>query len=495
MLFLLDSNIAIKSDPLSADIEADAPLAMEFHRLVATQHHDLRVHPSSLVDIDRIADAEKKSARLTTFRRYEMLASPPQPSPHQQQVLGIPEPRSNDAVDQDLLAAVVGNAVAYLVTEDLGLHRAARRMGVADRVLLLADAVALLNSLFVAPPTPPPSVRRVKAHELNLGDPIFESLREDYVAFDTWFQEKVARAGRDALLIDGEGQDHAAICILKDEPAGEYGISGPLLKLSTFKVSPTHSGQKYGELLLKAVFDHAHITGMRGIYVTAFDKQQPLIALLEDFGFRRLSGATPLGELVFVKQLIPEHATSTALEHHVLHGPPALILDGTHPAVVPIEPRWHRVLFPDAEPEEPEALFPARLGLANYPFGNALRKAYLSNSPSRLLAPGDPLLFYRSQDEKAVYVVGICEDTLVSRDPAEIAAFVGRRTVYAYADIEDLCRRGVVLSVMFRQDRVLRDDPITLDELTSSGLLRSWPQSIARLHQEGLPWLRQRLDA
>lgn len=103
--------------------------------------------------------------------------------------------------------------------------------------------------------------------------------------------------------------------------------------------------------------------------------------------------------------------------------------------MVPIEPRWHRLLFPDGEPVE-DTLFPATLGLSAQPFGNALRKAYLCNASSRLLRPGDPLLFYRSRDQKAVYVVGVCEDTLVSQEPDEIIATVGRRTVYSLQEIQ-----------------------------------------------------------
>lgn len=490
MLFLLDSNIAIKSDPLSTSVEPDAELAMEFHRLATTQHHDLRVHPSSLLDFDRITDEDKRAARLTVFKRYEKLASPPAVTSRQTDALGVAEPGSNDEVDQHLLAAVVGNACGYLVTEDQGLHAKARLMGVEDRVLLLADAVALLTSLFVPLPDPPPAVRLVKAHELFLEDPIFDSLRADYTDFENWFIHKVARAARDAFLIDGDGS-HAAICILKDESAGEYGLMGPLLKLSTFKVEATHSGQKYGELLLKAVFEHARAMGVKGIYVTVFDRHQQLVALFEDFGFRRIPMITVLGEAVYAKSLVPDGLEHSALEYHVLFGPPALQIDGTQPCLVPIEPRWHRALFPDAEPVG--GLFSEQLVSPNHAFGNALRKAYLCNASTRLLEPGDPLLFYRSHDEKAVYVVGVCERTLVSRDPLEIAATVGRRTVYSFEEIEQLTSRGEVLVVMFRQDRVLRGEPITLSEILGSGLARSWPQTIGRVRKEGIPWLKERL--
>jgi len=53
-----------------------------------------------------------------------------------------------------------------------------------------------------------------------------------------------------------------------------------------------------------------------------------------------------------------------------------------------------------------ETLFPATVAVETHPFGNALRKAYLCHASTRRLEPGAPLLFYRSKDEKAVFVVG-----------------------------------------------------------------------------------------
>lgn len=494
MLFLIDSNIAIASDPLSHQLEPGAEHALRFLRLVSIHHHDLRTHPASRTDFNRIQDPAKRQARLALLRRYEALTSPPPVSAAQGQVLGTPPPGSNDDVDQALLAAVVGNAVEYLVTDDQGLHTKARRMNVGDRVLTVTDAVALLGVLHADLPVTPPAVRRVKTHELNINDPIFDGLKADYDDFVGWF-ERAARSQRDALLIDGD-EEHAALAILKREPTGEHGLPGPQLKVSTFKVADGYSGQKYGELLLKAIFEQAHVEGDVGLYVTVFDKQEALIALLGDFGFLPLNGVrTGIGELVFAKAQggAPEPGMS-ALEQHIRHGPPWLTWDDTTPFAVPIEPKWHRMLFPDAEPDD-DALFSATLGLTVQPFGNALRKAYLCNAPTRLLQPGDPLLFYRSSDEKAVYVVGVCETTVVSRDPAEIAAVVGRRTVYSLDEIEALSRNGDVLVVLFRQDRVLRDNPVTLEELRAARAVAGWPQSISRIRPEGRAWLAQRLDA
>lgn len=513
MLFLLDSNIAITSDPLGTNLEAGVESVLRFLRLAGNYHHDLRTHPASLLDFARIPDPERKAARLALFERYVLLRDPPPVGGEQRAILGTVEPTSNSGVDQALLAAVIGNAVEYLVTQDEGLHRAAVRMGVADRVLLVADALAMLATLHAQSPAPPPAVQIVQAHRLDPGDAIFEGLREDYPDFDGWLTRS-AQQQRDAFLINGL-DEHAAVCILKPESEGEHGIAGPLLKLATFKVAPGYSGQKYGELLLKAAFEHAAAHRFRGLFLTVFDKHEGLIALLEQFGFNTLAGLrTTLGERVMAKPLrsppdvaerlaardwppLPDGqfdtlAADDPFKAHVRFGPPYLDLDTTAPHLIPIEPRWHRLLFPDAEPVE-DALFPA-IDAVTAPFGNALRKAYLCKTPSRTLNPGDPVLFYRSGDEQAVHVVGVCESTLASRDPDQIAAEVGQRTVYSLDQITAMTEQAEVLVVVFRQDRILRDRPISLAEARAAGLVRSHPQSIMRARSEGLGWLRQRLD-
>lgn len=145
MLFLIDSNIAIASDPLGHELEAGAEAALRFLRLATTHHHDIRTHPASRSDFGRIADPMKRAARLALFERYEELSAPPVISADQESLLGKAEANSNDEVDQLLLASVVGDATEYLVTEDAGLHKRAQRLGVAGRVLTVADAIAMLS--------------------------------------------------------------------------------------------------------------------------------------------------------------------------------------------------------------------------------------------------------------------------------------------------------------------------------------------------------------
>jgi len=323
-------------------------------------------------------------------------------------------------------------------------------------------------------------------HAVASDDPIFESLRYDYVGFDEWFT-RCKRQGREGWVAEGPDHRYAAICIIKPND-DDYGLGGKVLKLCTFKVAAEHQGNRYGELLLKALFVYCHENTYDHVYVTVFERHQELIALFEEFGFRCLEDRTSgLGELVYAKDLTycaTEMGALDALAFHVRFGPPALRLRPDHTYVVPITPRYHSILFPDAEVQ---AQFP----MVVRPYGNALRKAYLCNAPIRRLAAGDTLLFYRSQDLRAVTSVGVVEETLVSGDVDEIVAMVGQRTVYTYEEIRDLAR-GQVLTIMFRQDRLLLP-PISEGELATNGAIRRAPQSIAAVSSGAIAWLGRRL--
>ena len=103
---------------------------------------------------------------------------------------GAPAFGSNDYVDNCFLASVKGDAVDYFVTEDKGIHKKAKRVGLQSRVLYLRDAISLLQDFFDETPLPPPSVKTKKVYALDEKDPIFGSLRKDYSpGFDPWFQK------------------------------------------------------------------------------------------------------------------------------------------------------------------------------------------------------------------------------------------------------------------------------------------------------------------
>jgi GNAT superfamily N-acetyltransferase len=495
MKFLIDTNVLIPLEPAGADLAPTMPIAAELLALVSTGHHQVLLHPAYRADLARDTDMPRRTRTEALARKYSQLVGAPTIPPDLQGLLGPTAVHSNDWVDDQLLAAVWADAVDYVVTEDLGLHHKARRLGLDQRVATIAEAAAILRGLFDRVPIPPPAVRHVKAAELRLTDPIFASVRDEYgPGFDPWLRT-CRLEGRDCWVIESAELAYAALCIIKQE-RDEHGLEGRVLKLCTFKVADEHRGRHYGELLLKTVFDHCESNGYDGVYVTVFDDRHPtLVNLLEDFGFARL-GATAIGEAVMGKSLRPAEADRASLDplgFHIRFGPPAIWGLTSETYLIPIIPDFHRALFPDAEGRITRSLqLTLAMGPGDQPYGNSLRKAYLSNARRVNIQSGATLLFYRSHDFHAVTVVGVLEASQMSSDADQIVRFVGKRTVYSYDDIAAMCEQGEVLVLLLRQDRIL-DVPIGLDELVDNGVTEAHPQSLVRAKEEGLPWLAQRI--
>jgi hypothetical protein len=483
--FLFDTNVVIPAEPASPDdVEPKSPMVVELLGALAGAGHQAYLHPESVRELEGDRNEARRELLRLLVKKYPLLPSPPAVPAAVVAVGGDAAPGTHDATDQALLAAVHADAVDYLVTDDRDLLRLAHRLGLTGRLLSIVDALVVVRGLFPISIPPPPAVREILAHELDERDPIFDSFRRDYPNFDAWLR-RCKREHRRAWAIGDNPL--AGVSIVKDESTSEYGLRGRLLKICSFKIADPARGYRYGELLLKSILAFAFGNQYERAYVTVYPKYADLIALLEAFGFRGLTVQSSLGENVLMKELRftrEDYERTPALEFHIRYGPRYLKVDGVSMFVVPILPMYHRLLFPEAQ---------RQLGLlvGQHPFGNSIRKAYLCHAATRQIAPGSVLLFYRSDDERAVGCVGVAEETLISDDPATVARFVGQRTVYGYDEIVVMCQRPV-LAILFRHARTL-DVPLGLGVLEANHVLRAAPRSITSVREEGLAWLRQRL--
>jgi L-amino acid N-acyltransferase YncA len=486
MKFLLDTNILIPLEPAAGGTLPGLALdAARLHSLVARHGHQVFIHPAVLRDIARDPQRQRKEFFEQQVQKYPKLLEPPDASDEFVRAIGAAPFGTNDWVDDQLLVALHANAVDYLVTEDHGLHRKAKRLGIGDGVARVHEAIRLILDLADVAPPPPPEVRSVPAYRLNGGDPIFDSFRADYPGFDRWL-EKCQREHRQSWMIAGPTGSLAAVVIVNPEKEHPAPAAGDVLKICTMKVAAEAFGFKYGELLLKVVFDYAVQNGYRWLYVTTFPKQAHLIQLLEDFGFRLADEQTGLGELQFVKSLDPDPDAAAGMEpldFHIRYGPPHVRPEGVDWYVIPILPRYSDILFPETE---------AQFRLPDpRPYGNAIRKAYLSHANVRDIAPGSLLWFYRSESGQGLVALGVAERTVRSRDPDEIARAVAKRTVYSLDQIRALCEKEV-LAVVFRQARVIQP-AIPASQLMSGGVFTQPPQSITRIKAQGRAWLRSQV--
>ena len=474
MKYLIDTNVFIPLEPTApTEFEPLSSAAIVFAQKANRAGFPLFVHPAQTADILSDMDEARRAMRSALLGKYPTLPEPPSLA-HVDRILGLVAPDSHDWVDHQLLAALHGDAVDILITEDVGIHRKAKRLQLQQRVAYLAEAVTALDALCDTVPPALPAVDAIKAHNLNASDPIFESVRSKYAGFDDWLT-KCKREHRQAWVVAAADQTYAGVSIVNREDRSDFAPNLKTLKICMFKISDTHSGFRYGELLLREVLQYAERNQFGFLFVEVFPDQERLIAFLAEFGFSDLESGTGRGELRLGKRLTfspEESATTEPLEFNKRFGPFAMKWSDNSTFVVPIKPKYHDLLFP-------EATMQAEFFEGRMPCGNALRKAYLCNAVCREIRPGAVLGFYRSEDVQGLTVLGVAEETIVSSDATKIARFVGKRTVYPLREIERLCERDV-LAILFRQSRVRRS-PIVLDKLLRNGIIAAAPQSITKV--------------
>ncbi len=458
-------------------------------RTIQKSGNTIYVHPAVGFDLDRDRNTERSTLRKRLIKKYERIESPPPLSLLDPDIVGEPVLGSNDYVDNCLLASVKGDAVDFLITEDKKLHRKAHRSGIESRVFFLKDAIALLLDLFDKSPPPPPSVKKVYIYELNENDPIFNSLRQDYSPkFDKWLT-KCKRDHREAYVICSDGMVRlSGICIIKSEEEVPTGDRGRTLKLCTFKISEMEFGKRFGELLFKAVFDYADNNNYDYIYFTTFPKYDDLIAFSESFGFSVFNKQCKNGELIVYKKLTyssQDIEDMSPLEFHIKYGPRRVLFKGNNTFLIPIKPIFHSALFPELESQ-------IQIFNETRPCGNSIKKAYLCHSLNKQIKTGDNIFFYRSEDVKGITAIGSVEDFIRTTNPNEIARHVGSRTVYSYNSIAEFCIKPT-LAIRFRYVKGLTT-PLGLKELKRSGVVKGAPQSIMKLKQEGVNWIKTRLS-
>lgn len=486
MNYLIDTNIFIPLEPTApGDVHNASERVIAFAQRAHTAGFKLFVHPAQEQDLASDKNEQRRPMREALFRKYPRLPSPPD-SGRVDSTLGKPARNSHDWVDHQLIAAVVDDAVDTLVTEDIRIHKKARRLSVHHRVATVSDAIAEVDALCDKPPTTLPAVRCIKAHNLNGQAPIFESVRRSYEGFDAWLT-KCKREHRDCWVIPAGNEAYAGIAIVKREDQPPFGGRLKTLKICTFKIEEKHAGSKYGELLLRDVLQYAEQNKFHQLYVEAFPLQEQLIDFLEQFGFADVGVNNARGERRLAKKFVfteTEYASVAPLEFNRRYGPSAVKWQDVPAFMIPIKPKYHDTLFP-------EATYQRQLIQGDAACGNALRKAYLCNATTREIRPGAVLVFYRSEDVKAVTVIGVAEDTCVVDDPVKIARFVGKRTVYPFRDIKRLCSKHVV-AILFRQARVV-PEPIGLDKLLKHDIIAAAPQSIMKLSTPAKRWLQKHL--
>jgi hypothetical protein len=490
-------------------IDTNIIINLEDHKEIDKQYADLsRIcyqfgiilysHEASRDDVERDKDPERKRISLSKLAKYPCILRTPALKADKEGKFG-PIKSENDDVDTDLLISLDLNIADLLVTNDRALINRVSGTALAPRVLTLPDTITRLQSLYGSVSADFKHVQDRTCNQFDPKDRFFKSLEADYPKFSEWYHSCMSKQRSCWVIMQQSGI--GGMIIYKPEyrsnanDAKELNqlsvIGDKVLKLCLFKVDQNISGEKFGEQLLKKSMDYAYRNNFDSIYLTAFPKHHTLISLLGKFGFEQ--SGTKGSEYVYFKRskVLQLNPHPTGFEFHKTFWP--CISIGTNSVyLVPVQPQFHDRLFPEAARRyAPSQMTLFGDALPKTP-GNAIRKAYVCNAPTRNLAPGSILLFYRSTDS-AITSIGVLEQYSVANDLIELQSLVGNRSVYTRQELASkVVGRTKAKAMNFYYAKDLKN-PIPLSALRALQIAQ--PQSIAQLDGKKFLRLLSRFDS
>ena len=307
---------------------------------------------------------------------------------------------------------------------------------------------------------------------LDLQDVFFDSLRKDYIEFNSWFAQKCLAEHRKCFIIRDNYSKIVGLCIYKQE-SPLYEMNGLIIKMCTFKSS--FKGYKHGELLLRRMLERCYELNADWLYVTAYQSNK-VCSFFEKFGFDRYKERKKdTGELIYRKKLKPTHEDSilSSLDYHRKYG--YRFFDRSEQAfLVPLKENLYDYLFPEASSKNEDVL-----RLLNTE-SNAIRKKFRKKEHTNLIKEGSILLFCKYQPSKVIKCCGIVEKVFRSKKHEVIKKFRGDElsTLQSHKtdSIEWLC-------IQFRHAENLSKD-FYLDDLMKNHLIKGYPRVITKISDE-----------
>ncbi|PHI18197.1 hypothetical protein CEQ90_19250 [Lewinellaceae bacterium SD302] len=485
MKILLDTNIIIHREASRVINEDIGTLFNWFDRLKYTKcihpltHEELMTHSDPVV-------RETMRIKIGNYNTLKTIA------PDTDEIREIREDDNsrNDEIDTSIVNELANDRVNIIISEDKGVHRKAKRLGLDQRVFkidqFLETVVAQYPELKGYQVL---SVRKEYFGNIDVSQSFFESFREDYPGFDKWFKKK----SDEVAYVCYEDDEIKAFLYIKVENEDEnYSDIQPVfpekkrLKIGTLKVVST--GFKLGERFIKIISDNALQYNVDEIYVTLFDRTDPqrrLIQLLEEWGFLHY-GVKNESELVYSKKftdVVPDLANPRLTYPFVTRN--------SRKFIVPIYPQYHTELFPDSilNNESPNDF------VENEPYRNAIKKVYISRSYEKSLDPGDLIVFYRTggYHRGVVSTLGVVESVIKNiPDFNTFKRLARRRSVFSDAGLDEYWNynkynRPFIVNFLYINS--FPKPKVNLIKLTKSGIIAKAPRGFELLDDGAFNYL------
>ena len=312
------------------------------------------------------------------------------------------------------------------------------------------------------------NLQHLEFGEIDLSDPFFDTLKEDYDGFENWFAKKEANHEDAYIQFDEKSNLQGFLYIKMEESNVVDDVTPPInansiLKVGTFKIEA--HGTKMGEQFLKVLFDYAIEQKADVCYVTVFEKHKGLINLISKYGFEKwgTKGTGNRQELVYLKDM---HSKTGDLWIDY----PMVSCSGHRKYLLGIYPKYHSKLFPESILKNE-----SRDIIKDISYTNSIQKNYVCNiSGVENLKSGDIIVIYRTADgrsaEYSSVATTVCTVTSIRLQESfksfeELYTYTSNLTVFDKGDLLYWYRRGglKVISLVFNfslKKRIIRHDLI-----------------------------------
>ncbi|WP_342609243.1 N-acetyltransferase [Vibrio tritonius] len=231
--------------------------------------------------------------------------------------------------------------------------------------------------------------------EINLDDPFFNTLKQDYAEFSDWFNRK---SDKNALVLYNDKNQIEGFLYCKREQ-GPGNDTSPLLpdtnhfKVGTFKFNPQQT--RRGDRYLKKIFDYALLSNSQkvdDIYVTVFSEKHPYLSnLFKKYGFIEYGKKTTSNG---VEDVLLRNLNSFSGDMHMDY--PFINTAGHNKYLLGIYPEYHTRLFPDSILQSE-----SRSIVKDISYSNSIHKIYICGMPDVMhFKAGDILIMYRTSDDQ-----------------------------------------------------------------------------------------------
>lgn len=465
MIYLLDNHIL------------DEKISKLTKILYDSDKYIIAIHPNTIVEARKIKDQNKKNIFISKLEVYKIIENPPRATEDFNKQVGFKN--KNDLIDNEMLYAVERNCVSYFITNDKELLKKAEILKLNDRVLSIDDAINKFKEEEKVIVETPVFIKKEFLYNMDLNDDFFTTLRFDYKGFDNWFIKKQRKEEMAYVTMTKENKVTSFLMLKEEDENEDYSAfekpfsPAKRIKVSTFKVSDT--GKKIGECFIKIMVNEAIQKNVDEIYVTTFEKQESLIYLLKQYGFKLFthknttkSDDTIEREAIYVKNIKDKSQY------------PFVQLKDQGIFVFPVIPKYHKLLFEDAEESYQISIDDTQ---GKNTSANAIKKAFISNAKIKKIKPGDIVLFYASHNRKAITVLGIVETTWNDfESQEEIFNIVRKRTAYDEEELK-LVTQLDSLVIMFKHYITFKN-PITYDFLYNNGIVNGYIQGPISIERE-----------